>query len=162
MEVRVRAAGPEDAEVIVQVYVDSWNAGFGSRMRVIDADASRIERWRNDLSDATPTRWWLAEAANTVPGFVGIGPSREPIDPTLGELDTIAVHPDAWHSGVGKQLMEIALEELRADGYRAAILWTLNRYPLGERFYIATGWSRTEITRNDGDQIRYDYDLPVR
>ena len=162
MEVCIRAAGPKDAEVVTRVYVDSWNAGFGSRMPVVEADASRIERWRNDLSDATPTRWWLAEVTEAVSGFVGIGPSRDPIDPTLGELDTIAVRPENWHSGVGKRLMSVALEQMRVDGYQVAILWTLNRYSLGERFYVATGWSRTENTRNDGDQIRYEYDLVVR
>jgi N-acetylglutamate synthase-like GNAT family acetyltransferase len=129
-------------------------------MPVIEADAARIERWRNnDLSDATPTRWWVAETGNAILGFVGIGPSRDPIDPALGELDTIAVRPDKWHSGVGKLLMETALNELRGGRYPTAILWTLNGYPLGERFYIATGWRRTEKTRNNGDQVRYDYDL---
>ncbi len=55
--------------------------------------------------------------------------------------------------------METALTELRQEGYPTAILWTLNGYPLGERFYVATGWRRTKNTRNDGDQVRYDYDL---
>ncbi len=159
MTAHIRSAASEDAEVITRVYVDSWNAGFGTRMPAIDADPARIERWRRDLSDATPTQWWLAEQGRRVVGFVGIGPSRDPQVATLGELDTIAVRPDCWHAGIGKQLMAVALGNLRARGYQQAILWTLSRYPLGERFYTATGWRRTGFTRNDGDQVRYDYDL---
>ena len=161
-EAQIRVAGSDDAETVTQIYVDSWNAGFGPRMPAIEADTSRIERWRNDLGDATATRWWLAEVDDEVVGFVGIGPSRDPVDPELGELDTIAVRPESWHSGIGKQLMSVAMDSLRTAGYETAILWTLSRYPLGEWFYVANGWRRTEDTRNDGEQVRYDFDLTVR
>ena len=45
----------------VRIYVDSWNAGFGSRMPTIKADAARISRWRKELAESSATRWWLAE-----------------------------------------------------------------------------------------------------
>lgn len=158
-DIQIRQAGQSDAEVVAKIYVDSWNAGFGSRMPIIQADTSRITRWRIDLGDSTPTRWWLAELGDSVAGFVGIGPSRDPIDPDLGELDTIAVAPSSWHTGIGKSLMSVALEGLRSDGYGSAILWTLNHYPLGERFYTSTGWRLSKATRNDGNQVRYSHDL---
>lgn len=162
VELHIRPAGPDDAEVMVAIYVESWNKGFGTRMPGIDVSRSRVLRWRRDLGDSTPTRWWVAARAGEDIGFVGIGPSRDPLDPMMGELDTIAVHPRKWHSGVGKQLMNAALQGLRCAGYQRAVLWTLNGYPLGERFYVATGWHRTEFTRNDGEQIRYDFDLLAR
>ena len=157
--VKIRTAGPDDAEVITKIYVDSWNAGFGSRMPFIEADQSRMERWRRDLGETTPTRWWVAERTGSVVGFVGIGPCRDPIDARLGELDTIAVAPSAWHEGAGKALMSVALEGLRCDGYRSAALWTLSRYPLGESFYVSTGWRLNGATRDDHNQVRYDHDL---
>jgi N-acetylglutamate synthase-like GNAT family acetyltransferase len=128
-------------------------------MRDIEADPARIERWRLDLSDATPTRWWVAEHDGSVVGVVGIGPCRHPIERDLGELDTIAVSPSAWHQGVGKRLMAVALRGLREAGFRSAALWTLGNYPLGERFYLATGWRRNGATRDRGNQVRYDHDL---
>jgi N-acetylglutamate synthase-like GNAT family acetyltransferase len=155
----IRAAEARDVDAIVRIYVDSWNAGFGARMPTIHADASRIERWRHDLSDATPTRWWVAERSARIVGFVGIGPCRDPLDASLGELDTIAVAPVAWRSGVGRALMSVALDELRGDGYRSAVLWTLSGYPRGEAFYVSTGWRRSEAARADGSQVRYDHEL---
>jgi GNAT superfamily N-acetyltransferase len=159
MTIEIRSAGEQHARVITEVYLDSWNQGFGVRMPVIEADAAKVARWRHDLSAATPTRWWAAFDQNDVLGFVGIGPCRDPVDKTLGELDTIAVRPDSWHLGIGKQLMGVALEGLVNAGYQRAALWTLSDYPLGEHFYRSTGWHSTGDLRNNGNQVRYEIDL---
>jgi N-acetylglutamate synthase-like GNAT family acetyltransferase len=157
--IKIRSAGPGDVDAIVRIYVDSWNAGFGPRMPAIEADAARIGRWRKELAESSATRWWLAERGDVVVGFVGIGPSRDSIDPDLGELDTIAVDPVAWRTGVGKALMSVALEGLRSEGYHSAALWTLSDYSQAESFYLATGWRLNGATRRDGQEIRYDYEL---
>jgi N-acetylglutamate synthase-like GNAT family acetyltransferase len=77
-----------------------------------------------------PHRWWVAELRGSVVGFVGTGLSRDSI-PNLGELDTIAVDPSCWHTGIGQTLMSVALRYLTADGYREAVLWTLAGYERG-------------------------------
>jgi hypothetical protein len=51
--------------------------------------------------------------------------------------------------------MAEALRGLRAAGYRKAVLWTFARYPRGAAFYEATGWERTQTTRDSGRQILY-------
>jgi GNAT superfamily N-acetyltransferase len=158
-ELTVRPATPDDAEAVVHVYVDSWNSGFGPLMPAIAADRQRIDRWRGALAESPPARWWVAERHGAIVGLVGIRPSRDPIDPTLGELDTIAVDPGAWRSGVGRTLMSVALRWLRSDGYRSALLWTLRQYPRGISFYEATGWRPGGAHRQGGQQVRYDHDL---
>lgn len=159
MTYRARPAGAADAEAVVRIYVDSWNAGFGKRMPAIVADDDRLARWRHDLGPETATRWWSVEEAGRPLGFVGVGPSRDPLDPALGELDTIAVAPDHWRRGVGSVLMETALADLREAGYCKAILWTLRDYPLAESFYQSHGWRLSGHSRQEGDQVRYDHDL---
>jgi N-acetylglutamate synthase-like GNAT family acetyltransferase len=156
---KIRQAGSGDIDAIVRIYVDSWNAGFGPLMPAIEADAARISRWRKELAESSATRWWLAERGDDIVGFVGIGPSRNPIDSDLGELNTIAVDPRAWRTGVGKALMSVALEGLRSDGYYSAVLWTLSDYPQAESFYVSTGWRLSGATRRDGQQVRYDHEL---
>ena len=158
-DVTVRSAGPDDVHVVVEIYVESSNLGFQSRMPRKESDQPRIERWRHDLSGATPTRWWVAQRSGVVVGFVGIGPCRAPVEVGLGELDTIVVKPSAWRTGIGKVLMATALEALRRDGYDAAALWTLSHYPSGESFYVSTGWRLNGATRDGGNQVRYDHDL---
>ncbi len=159
MELSVREAGSADAAAILEIYVTSWNEGFGSRMPVIAASDDRLHRWRADLSVQTPTQWWLAQRGGVILGFVGIGPGRDPELAGWGELDTIAVLPNAWGTGVGSVLMQHAVSGLVESGYACAYLWTLSDYPLGERFYRTRGWQNSEVTRMNGDQVRYEIDL---
>ncbi|MGW1340171.1 N-acetyltransferase family protein [Kribbella sp. NPDC002412] len=151
MSLAIRPALVEDAPRITQVYVDSWNAGFGELMPPAVLDDARIARWAGDL---TAGSWWVAERDGVIAGFTGIGPSRDPVDPQLGELDTIAVDPPYWRTGVGTALMHTALEALAA-AYPEAILWTLANYPQGQRFYESTGWHPDGQTRDNGHQLSY-------
>lgn len=154
MDLHLRLAAPADAEAIARVYVASWNEGFARLMPPRVLNGEQIARWSRDL-EAGPVRWWLAEIDETVIGFARAGPSRDPIDPDLGELDTIAVAPSAWRRGVGRRLMDRALDELRAAGYHEGILWTLAHYEQGRTFYEATGWRASGEVRAAGQQIAF-------
>jgi GNAT superfamily N-acetyltransferase len=151
----IRPATVADAVDVARIYVDSWNLGFGELMPCRDVTPELIGHWRQDLAKPAPHRWWVAELGGAVVGLAGIGPSRDPIDSELGELDTIAVEPSRWRSGIGRRLMSVALDHLVADGYREAVLWTLARYPRGQQFYAATGWKLDGGTRDHGRQVRY-------
>ena len=118
-----------------------------------------LRRWKNDLAQPVPHRWWVAELEGSVIGLAGIGPSRDPVDAELGELDTIAVDPPYWRRGIGKALISLALQHLVADGYSEAILWTVEGYERGIAFYEAMGWSRDGGVRDNGRQIRFRRDL---
>lgn len=151
----VRVASPADAAEVSRLYVESENKGFGTGRavpRVVTDDL--VRRWQADLGGG-PQRWWIAERDGKAIGFVGVGPSRDPQDPELGELDTIAVDPSHWRQGVGRALMKVAEAALFGDGYRTAILWTAAEYQLGYRFYIAMGWQADGATRDDGRQVMF-------
>ncbi len=159
-ELVIRSALVADVETIARIYVESSNAGFGDLEPKRVLDSGRVERWRVDLAAPLPHRWWVAIRKGTIVGFTGIGPSRDPIDPTLGELDTIAVEQSQWRTGVGRALMSQALEFLSADGYREAILWTLANYPRAAAFYQSTGWRPNGAVREAGRQVCYAHPLP--
>ena len=154
-QLAIRAARAADAVEVARIYIDSWNAGFGDLMPHRTVTQELVARWQADLVKPERHRWWVAELDGAIVGFAGIGPSRDPVDPQLGELDTIAVEPSHWRSGIGQRLMSTAIEHLIADGYREAVVWTLANYPRGQRFYAATGWSLDGGTRDQGRQVRY-------
>ncbi len=158
MTVSIRPAFAADAPRVAQIYVESWNLGFGQLMPPLVFDDDRINRWAADLTTGR-TKWWVAENDGSLAGFVGIGPSRDPVDPELGELDTIAVDPGHWRTGIGTTLMQTALKALIDDGFPQAILWTLARYDRGQRFYESTGWNPDGGTRDDGHQMSYRHTL---
>lgn len=157
----IRSVLPADVEAVARIYVQSANAGFGDldETRVLDPD--QVERWRVDLAATPPYRWWVATRDDAIVGFAGIGPSRDPVDPSIGELDTIGVESSHWRTGVGRALMSQALRHLSMDGYREAIVWTLADYPRGMGFYESTGWRRNGAVRADGRHICYAHPLPA-
>ncbi len=154
-EPTIRAANGNDARAIAHIYIASWNAGFRGLMPQRQIDTDLVARWAQEIVAPLPHRWWVAEVAGMIVGFTGIGPSRDPIDPDLGELDTIAVDPSMWRRGIGRALLSEALHSLIADGYREAVLWTLAGYEQGQSFYEAMGWSLDGVTRDEGRQVRY-------
>lgn len=155
--INLRPALREDAERVVQVYVDSWNEGFGHLLGVREITAALIERWRADLT-ADTVHWTMAVVKGIVVGLVGVGPSRDPIDPSLGELNTIAVDPSHWRNGVGRRLMEHALNDLEGS-WSKAVLWTPAKYEQGHQFYEATGWTALGWSRRDGTEVAFGRDL---
>jgi ribosomal protein S18 acetylase RimI-like enzyme len=155
----IRTAGVSDASSIARIYVESWNTGFIGLMPARQLTAELVARWERDLAAPLPHRWWAAERDAELVGFVGIGPSRDPIDPGIGELDTIAIAPACWRQGIGRTLLALALRHLCADGYDHAVLWTLAHYQQGQRFYEAAGWIFDHATRDAGRQVRYRHDL---
>ena len=153
MGLDVRAAIEADADAIATIYVESWNAGFGDLMGIRVLDDELVGRWSHDLANGAQ-RWWVAERDGRVVGFVGVGPSRDPIAPDLGELDTIAVAPHEWRMGVGTALMRVALVAL-AEEFNGAMLWTVAGYERGHRFYEATGWAADRGTRAEGREVSF-------
>ena len=152
----IRPATTADTEAIARIYIDSWNASYGALLSNADRTVTieLSERWRRDLALPVPYRWWVAETEGVIVGFAGIGPSRDPVDPHLGELDTIAVDTPYWRTGVGRALISQALHYLKVDGYREAILWTVEGYERGIAFYEAMGWRR-----DGGRQVRFRHGL---
>jgi N-acetylglutamate synthase-like GNAT family acetyltransferase len=154
VDLHLRRATSDDAEGVAYVYVESWNQALVPSLPPRVLDSEQTARWRHDLKAAS-LRWWLAQSGESVIGFVGTGPSRDPADAELGELDTIAVSPSAWRRGVGRRLMDVAVHDLVEAGYRQAVVWTLADYESGRHFYEATGWHTSGESRADGQQIAF-------
>jgi GNAT superfamily N-acetyltransferase len=161
VDLHLERASAADARGIADVYVTSWNEGFAGLLPPRVLDGAQVARWERELADRS-LRWWLARRRDGVVGFAGTRPSRDPVDPSLGELDTIAVASSVWRQGVGRRLMEAALDDLLEAGYREGILWTLEDYERGSAFYVATGWHVSGEVRDDGRQIAFRRSLTDR
>ena len=157
----IRQATPADVDEVTRIYIDSRNAGYGELLSRADRTVTPdlVERWSHDLARPVPHRWWVAERKGSIVGVVGIGPSRDPVDPQLGELDTIAVDTPHWRTGIGRALISLAFQYLVSDGYREAVVWTVEGYERGIAFYEAMGWRRDRGVRDEGRQICFRQNL---
>jgi ribosomal protein S18 acetylase RimI-like enzyme len=142
---RVRAAAPADAATIADLAARAWREGF----RGIVPDEIDPERaWRSDRIEARlagrvddDAVILAAELGGRVAGFVLCGRCRDDdAGPTTGEIWALYVDPDRWRSGVGRALVDAALEDLRARGLAESTVWTLADSPRNLRFYEALGF----------------------
>lgn len=166
-----RQATPEDAGAIAEVHVEGWRWAYREHMPASLLDGLSVERraamWRDWLAaPATETRVWLAERDGRLVGFCATGVLPEPGDPPLtAQLTAIYLRQDAAGTGVGRELLGYATEDLRQRGFRTVGLWVLASNARARRFYETAGWrpdGATKIVRRDGadlDEVRYTRDL---
>ncbi len=157
--VELRRAGPEDLDVILatvrigfETFVEFAPPGWAPPAPV-DERARTAERLRD------PEAWvTLARAEGEPVGHVGFIPARErrvgdapPADPNssppvagLAHLWQLFVLPRWWGTGVAGTLHEVAVDEMRDQGYERARLFTPSQHMRARRFYERRGWTLGE------------------
>ena len=170
----VRPAGPEDAARLAAIHVRSWQVAYRGQLPQEYLDrldpADRVERWRSILLETDWSRGGvlvLAADADLL-GFAGFGPSRDAdADPAqVAEITTIYLLPEVWGSGLGRQLMAVAVQRLAAAGYAQATLWVLDSNARARRFYASCGWAQDGASQRDETlgfpitEVRFRRQLP--
>jgi ribosomal protein S18 acetylase RimI-like enzyme len=110
-----------------------------------------------DLDDpaATYSVLWVAVDGDEVVGSVAL---REVGDRTL-ELKRMYLRPEARGRGLGKQLLEIALDYARTNGTEVIRLDTSERMLAAQRLYEANGFRRVPGEAPRQGQCRLLYEL---
>jgi GNAT superfamily N-acetyltransferase len=110
----------------------------------------------------------VAVDAGQVCGATWFGPARDAdLDPArVGEVIGIYLLPEAWGTGLGRELMAASVEHLAAAGHSAATLWVLESNARARRFYARAGWAEDgAVQRSDRlgfpiTEVRYRRPLP--
>jgi GNAT superfamily N-acetyltransferase len=121
------------------------------------------DRWANAVHrPPARTAVLVGELNEAVAGFAIIRPSADD-DATaeIGELDGFYVAPSAWGRGVGRALLEAALDLMRDQGFDQATLWTAVDNHRPRRIYEFGGWRPDGAVRHrhlggaEFDELRY-------
>lgn len=164
--IRVRPATVDDARAIAEIHVNSWRAAY--RGLVPDDVLARlsVERretmWRT-AAGSPDSAVLVADRDGVVVGFAQVGATNDlEADPTTtGEVIAIYVDPRLYAQGVGRLLMNGAVEELGRRGFVRATLWVFTSNDRARRFYERMGWRPDGTTKIDqyGDtdmhEVRY-------
>ncbi len=145
----IRAATFEDIPQMVRVNVDTWRTAYRDILPASLLDGLsyevREQRWRDSFAQAGPGQFTLVAedagggGAASVVGFARGGPERDGTPGYDGEIYAIYVLAEQQHRGTGRQLMAACARHLAAEGFRAAMLWTLEENQRARAFYEALG-----------------------
>jgi GNAT superfamily N-acetyltransferase len=140
----VREAGSRDIEAIARVQTRAWQQAYAHVFAEDDLAGISLDRRKDATREALSSAVSLvAERDGEVLGFAFAGPSRD--TENAAELYSIYVDPDAWGTGLGRELILEVERQLRDQGFEQAELWVLEDNPRGRRFYEAAGWRSADV-----------------
>ncbi|HEX5495321.1 MAG TPA: GNAT family N-acetyltransferase [Mycobacteriales bacterium] len=172
MTIQVRPAVLDDAAPVAEVRVSSWRVAYDGIVpgEVLDGmdPVAAAERTRVSLADpANPLRLRVAERNGVIVGFTITGPYRGGgVPENSGEVMAIYAHPDHWSTGVGRVMMDDALDDLATAGLGPVFLWVLRDNARARRFYERAGFAFDGIEQlyTAGGvplpELRYRKDIP--
>ncbi len=106
-------------------------------------------------------RLWMAELGRKVIGSIAIVRRSE----REAQLRWFLVHPDWRGKGLGRVLLERALQFCKDCGYRSIFLWTVSYLAAATHLYQSAGFQKTQEKMSQiwGHRIteeRYDLQIP--
>ncbi|MGH9054657.1 MAG: GNAT family N-acetyltransferase [Acidimicrobiales bacterium] len=147
----LRPATPDDAEAIERVRTAGWRTAYRGMVSdaFLDSMNSDVERRRRrvlELGRAQGAVELVAVDGDQLVGWTSGGPTRDTDTPPPAEIYALYVHPDAWRQGLGRRLLEQAVEQLRQHGNQEVTLWVLGDNHPARRFYEAMGFEADGAT----------------
>jgi ribosomal protein S18 acetylase RimI-like enzyme len=100
--------------------------------------------------DAQPDGILVAEQDGRIVGYIT---TRFDRDAQVGLIPNLAVEPEFQGRGIGRQLIEAALDLFRRNGLKYAKIETLDQNPVGQHLYPRCGFK--EVAR----QVHYFMEL---
>ena len=146
----IRAATISDAGSITSVQIEAWVAAYKHFMpeeflRSLSV-SDRSQRWEELLSQDSE-QIWVYLASDSIRGFVHYRCVQNDDGEKLGEIERLYVHPQDWGAGIGLELMDYAIRELRSGGTSGVSLWVAEENPRARRFYESRGFQLGQLRR---------------
>ncbi len=150
----IRLANVDDAVVIAQIHVWSWQQAYSGLLPQAFLDslepADRVDRWRAMLDEqgASANATLVLVDDGRVQGFAHVGPSRDDdAGDGVGEVVSMYLRPQVWRRGYGRLLMSEACDTLTDAGFVKATLWVLAGNARAIGFYESSGWTADGTTK---------------
>jgi RimJ/RimL family protein N-acetyltransferase len=159
-EITIRKAIPDDAAAIAEIICQSWKAAYSDFLpiEIIKKHtniANRTEKFKSILSTNNGWNIHLAVKDNNACGTISYGKNRES---NSGEIYFCYAKPEMWGLGVGYNMMNFALENLKQQGFHEVVLYVFEENNLARKFYERQGFTTdgVVISGNHGaTEVKY-------
>jgi len=149
----IRSYRPSDLETLRALTVDAFQGvsidhNIEKHFGLVNGHDWRWRKGRHmdDDAAANPQGIFVAEEEGEVMGYVS---TRVDAEAGIGQIPNLVVAAGARNRGLGRQLIEYALDYFRSLGLTHAKIETLDQNPVGQYLYPACGFQ--EVAR----QIHY-------
>lgn len=154
MNSKVRTATTNDAFRIAEIHVNAWKAAYVNFMNpeILGAlsVSEREEMWKAAIGNKGLGSCVVFEIEGAIQGFCFCGPARDTdLDNSACELIAINVNPECWGSGIGRALMEHALESTKQEQYSTLHLWVIEGNCRAIRLYKGYGFKDLGVRKVD-------------
>jgi len=170
MRIEIKDATAQDAETISKIYALSWKVAYQGIVPQRYLDELQNDFWvsafQNWINNNLLKVKQIYENGTPV-GCIGYGKSRDEKLPNWGEVVSIYIHPDYFRKGYGQKILEVALTDMKKDGYQNCYLWVLKENKNARHFYEKNGFRCNqdvydlEIMGEKLSDIRYVIDLNI-
>jgi GNAT superfamily N-acetyltransferase len=130
---------PGDIGMVVhlhgRLYAEEYGYGLGFESYVAEGLHELVSRW-----DPALDRAWLCEHEGSMVGMLFC--MHRPGN--AAQLRYFLLRPDYRGRGLGKRLMELFMEHVKAAGYGSVSLWTVNELPAAASLYLRHGFTLVE------------------
>ena len=180
MPLIIRPAQIDDAASLARVRLETWRTAYRGLIpdAAIDAMdlAKESARWDERLRAPQPNSYLFVaeiepdssadklETSRLAAGFCGGGPDRDEDPEYSGELYAIYVLQAYQRLGLGRALVQRAVDWLRQNGHQSMLIWVLRDNQPARRFYEVLGGKAVRersivIGGATLPEVAYGYDL---
>ncbi|MEQ1831033.1 MAG: GNAT family N-acetyltransferase [Pirellula sp.] len=144
---KIRPYQSSDLEELKRITIEGFE-GIAIDQRaemVVGILSNRDWRWRkarhvDDDVEANPRGVFVAEEDGVVLGYIS---TRLDHECGKGRIPNLAVDRSVRGRGIGRQLIEHALEYFRSNGMTWAVIETMDNNPIGQHLYPSCGFIET-------------------
>ena len=157
-EVKIRTAFTDDAEQISVVQVQTWLStyrgfiadDFLNRMNV----SSSTNFWKKVINDKNNNV--IVAETDKIIGYINFGKGRDKKE-FVGEIYALYVLPMNQGQGIGRLLMNEAVEILLKNGFNSLYLWVLTKNIASRKFYEMLGGEIIDVKNIEVDGKLYEH-----
>ena len=152
MNITIQTATESDAGDLAFVICESWRSAYADIISPEELEkhtdsAKRTEQFRKWISSGL-SNYLIARDDGKPCGICTYGASRDNGMEGFGEIVAIYTLSEYWNRGLGKRIMDAAVEDLRALGYDKIMCRTYEANTRARRFYEKYGF-RADGTYED-------------
>lgn len=140
----IRFAGVNDAVVLAEIHTRSWKAAYKGIIPDETLDDITVEKrqkyFERALTEKQEEDAIIFKDGKAV-GFICIGKCGDKDKPdTFGEIWGLYLLPEYWNMGIGTELTNWGINELRNRKYNKVTLWVLEENINARKFYEKLGF----------------------